>query len=68
MEGAVYPRTYFDAIREGLADLDRAAADDAVTKEQAIEKARMGLCLLLRKLVAAPTSTGFSMFRDPLVP
>ena len=62
----VYPATYFDKIRDGLEYLDQAAADEAVTKERLIEEVRSRLAFLLRKLLAAPTSTGFSVFRDPV--
>jgi len=64
--GVVYPATYFDKIRDGMEYLDQAAVDEAVTKERLIEEVRARLAFLLRKLLAAPTSTGFSVFRDPV--
>ena len=64
--GVVYPATYFDKIRDGMEYLDQAAVDGAVTKERLIEEVRARLAFLLRKLLAAPTSTGFSVFRDPV--
>ena len=62
----VYPDTYFDKIRDGMEYLDQAAADEAVTKERVIKEVQARLAFLLRKLLAAPTSTGFSVFRDPV--
>ena len=64
----VYPSTYFDKIRDGLEYLDQAAVDEAVTKERVIKEVQARLAFLLRKLLAAPTSTGFSVFRDPVRP
>jgi hypothetical protein len=61
----VYPRTYFDALREAIQFVAEARGDESVTKDAVLDSLNARLCFLLQKLLAAPTSTGFSVFRAP---
>jgi hypothetical protein len=63
-DDVVYPRTYFEALRAALRDVEAFREDDSISKEAALKSAHSWLCFLLRKMVAAPTSTGFSVFRS----
>ena len=58
-----YPRTYFDALREAIQYVEDVRLDDDVSKVDALDKMSARLCFLLQKMLAAPTSTGFSVFR-----
>ena len=65
---APYPRTYFDALCEALRFVEEARADEARTKADTLDSIEIRLSLLLTKLLAAPTTTGFCVFRHDAAP
>lgn len=60
---AGYPRTYFDALCEALRFVEEARGDEAVSKADALDSVENRLSFLLTKLLAAPSATGFCVFR-----
>jgi len=60
---APYPRNYFDALCEALRFVDEARADEGRTKADVLDSVENRLSFLLTKLLAAPTSTSFCVFR-----
>jgi hypothetical protein len=62
-DDVAYPQTYFDALRAALKEIEAFREDESVSKEAALKGATSWLCFLLKKMLAAPTSTGFSVFR-----
>ena len=60
---APYPRNYFDALCEALRFVEEARADEGRTKADALDSVEIRLSFLLTKLLAAPTTTGFCVFR-----
>lgn len=60
-----YPKTFFDALREAAEFAESARHNEAVTKQDAIDGVEMRLSFMLKKLLAAPTATSYSVFRPP---
>jgi hypothetical protein len=64
---APYPRNYFDALCEALRFVDEARADEGRTKADVLDSVENRLSFLLTKLLAAPLTTSYCVFRhdDP---
>ena len=60
-----YPKTFFDALRDATDFTESARHNEAVTKQDAIDGVEMRLSFMLKKLLAAPTATSYSVFRPP---
>ena len=57
-----YPRNYFDALCETMDFLRAARADEALSKADVLDSLENRVSFLLTKLLATPTTTGFSLF------
>jgi len=58
-----YPKTFLDAIMETIQYVERCRHDDAIKKGDVLDSMENRLSFMLRKMVAHPTSTSFSIFR-----
>jgi hypothetical protein len=59
----LYPKTFFDALCEATTYVESARNDDAITKADALDGVEMRLSFMLKKVLAAPTATSYSVFR-----
>jgi hypothetical protein len=59
-----YPKTFLDAIMESIQFIERCRDNDSFTKRDVLESMENRLSFMLRKMVACPTSTSFSVFRS----
>ncbi len=64
MAQAPYPRNYFDALCETMEFLRAARADESLDKGDVLDSLENRVSFLLTKLLAAPTTTGFSLFHS----
>lgn len=63
MDPVWYPKTFFDALRDGVDFVEECRRSDAVSKEDALDGMERRLSFMLTKMLAAPTATSYSVFR-----
>lgn len=61
---APYPVTFFNAIQDSIAFIERCRSDDAIGKADALDGMETRTSIILKKMLAAPTATSYSFFRD----
>ena len=60
---AVSPKTLFEILDDALESLDGYRRSPDVTKEQVLDSMETRLSIALRKALATPMSTSYSLFR-----
>ena len=58
-----YPKTFFDALQESIKFVEDSRANDAMSKTDVLDSVEKRLSFIMAKLLGAPTSTSFCMFR-----
>ena len=58
------PKTLVQILTESLRAVDEFRRDPCMTKEDVLDSLESRLCIALRKMIAAPTATSYSMFLD----
>lgn len=61
-----YPKTFLEALTDSIQYVEKCRTDSYVKKEDVLDSMENRLCFMLRKMVAAPTSTSFSFFLAPI--
>ena len=57
-----YPKTFLDSIMDTIQFIEKCREDEHIKKEDVLDSMENRLSFMLRKMVACPTSTSFSMF------
>ena len=55
--------TLLDVITETLDTIERYKRDPDVTPETILDSMEMRVCLMLKKMIATPTSTSYCIFK-----
>jgi hypothetical protein len=58
-----YPKTFFDALQESIQFVEESRLNEGMSKADVLDSVEKRLSFLMAKLLAAPTSTSFSVFR-----
>jgi len=61
----LYPKTFFDALRDATDFTESARHNDAMAKGDILDGVEMRLSFMMKKVLAAPTATSYSIFRPP---
>ena len=64
---AISPKSLFDILDDAITALDEYRRDPHVTKADVLDSMDTRLSIALRKMLATPTCTGYSMFRPKRV-
>jgi hypothetical protein len=63
MSSVVYPKSFFDAIRDSIEYIEECRRTDSVSKTDMIDGMENRLSFMLTKVLATPTATSYSVFR-----
>jgi hypothetical protein len=63
MDSVSYPKTFFDALRDGIEYVEDCRRNDSVSKTDALDGMENRLSFMLTKVLATPTATSYSVFR-----
>jgi hypothetical protein len=58
-----YPKTFFDALQESIKYVEESRLNEATSKTDVLDSIENRLSFIMAKLLGAPTSTSFCMFR-----
>ena len=62
-----YPKTFFDALQESIRFVEESRLNEGMSKADVLDSVEKRLSFMMAKLLAAPTSTSFCVFRKDQV-
>jgi hypothetical protein len=58
-----YPKTFFEALRDGVEFIEECRRTDEISKHDVLDGMEKRLSFMLSKMLATPTATSYCVFR-----